>query len=54
MGAPAYNTWTSIAQLLFTNIVWWKDEFNVMCAQQVRPARRLRGDGASMAGEGYE
>ena len=30
MGVPAYNTWTSIAHPLFTNVVWRDDEFNFL------------------------
>jgi enoyl-CoA hydratase len=30
LGLPAYDTWTSIAHPLFTNVVWRDDEFNFM------------------------
>ena len=30
MGVPAYNTWSSIAHPLFTNVVWRDDEFNFL------------------------
>ena len=40
MGVPAYNTWTSIAHPLFTNLVWRDDEFNFL---RERNKRGLRG-----------
>jgi enoyl-CoA hydratase/carnithine racemase len=30
LGLSAYDTWTSIAHPLFTNVVWREDEFNFM------------------------
>jgi enoyl-CoA hydratase len=30
LGITAYDTWTSIAHPLFTNVVWRDDEFNFM------------------------
>jgi enoyl-CoA hydratase len=40
LGLSAYETWTSIAHPLFTNVVWRDDEFNFM---RERNQRGMRG-----------
>jgi enoyl-CoA hydratase len=40
LGVGAYDTWTSIAHPLFTNVVWRDDEFNFM---RERNERGLKG-----------